>query len=138
MLQKYEIIILPFFEGNTNTSLVICWTASATATATCKLINCCHQMTFVHVYARIYTYIHMYECIHIYRCGIICNTCFVYCSRPWKFEHISIGFLSLLLRDDHQLPPPAVMFFVKSLNHDSLYVRKVRHSQFTTHAVVVL
>ncbi|KAM7385735.1 hypothetical protein PAMP_001796 [Pampus punctatissimus] len=44
---------------------------------------------------------------------------------PWKFEQISIGFLSLLLRDDHQLPPPAVLFFVKSLNHDSLYVRKV-------------
>uniref|UniRef100_A0A3Q3N6V1 Proteasome activator subunit 4a n=1 Tax=Mastacembelus armatus TaxID=205130 RepID=A0A3Q3N6V1_9TELE len=44
---------------------------------------------------------------------------------PWKFEHISIGFLSLLLRDDHQLPSPAVTFFVKSLNHDSLYVRKV-------------
>uniref|UniRef100_A0AAQ5XT79 Proteasome activator Blm10 mid region domain-containing protein n=1 Tax=Amphiprion ocellaris TaxID=80972 RepID=A0AAQ5XT79_AMPOC len=50
---------------------------------------------------------------------------FVQLSRPWKFEHIAIGFLSLLLRDDHQLPPPAVMFFVKSLNHDSLYVRKV-------------
>uniref|UniRef100_A0A8D3D6Z0 Proteasome activator subunit 4 n=1 Tax=Scophthalmus maximus TaxID=52904 RepID=A0A8D3D6Z0_SCOMX len=46
-------------------------------------------------------------------------------NMPWKFEHISIGFLSLLLRDDHELPPPAVMFFVKSLNHDSLYVRKV-------------
>ncbi|KAG7241635.1 hypothetical protein INR49_025411 [Caranx melampygus] len=46
-------------------------------------------------------------------------------NMPWKFEHIAIGFLSLLLRDDHQLPPPAVMFFVKSLNHDSLYVRKV-------------
>uniref|UniRef100_A0A7N6FBN0 Proteasome activator subunit 4 n=1 Tax=Anabas testudineus TaxID=64144 RepID=A0A7N6FBN0_ANATE len=44
---------------------------------------------------------------------------------PWKFEHIAIGFLSLLLRDDQQLPPAAVMFFVKSLNHDSLYVRKV-------------
>ncbi|KAG8000039.1 Proteasome activator complex subunit 4A [Nibea albiflora] len=44
---------------------------------------------------------------------------------PWKFEHIAIGFLSLLLRDDHQLPPPAITFFVKSLNHDSLYVRKV-------------
>uniref|UniRef100_A0A8C9XHG4 Proteasome activator subunit 4 n=1 Tax=Sander lucioperca TaxID=283035 RepID=A0A8C9XHG4_SANLU len=44
---------------------------------------------------------------------------------PWKFEHIAIGFLSLLLRDDHELPPPAVTFFVKSLNHDSLYVRKV-------------
>uniref|UniRef100_A0A673CDK3 Proteasome activator subunit 4a n=1 Tax=Sphaeramia orbicularis TaxID=375764 RepID=A0A673CDK3_9TELE len=46
-------------------------------------------------------------------------------TEPWKFEHIAIGFLSLLLRDDHQLPPAAVMFFVKSLNHDSLYVRKV-------------
>ncbi|KAM9803831.1 proteasome activator complex subunit 4A [Neosynchiropus ocellatus] len=46
-------------------------------------------------------------------------------NMPWKFEHIAIGFMSLLLRDDHQLPPAAVMFFVKSLNHDSLYVRKV-------------
>ncbi|XP_029305181.1 proteasome activator complex subunit 4A isoform X1 [Cottoperca gobio] len=46
-------------------------------------------------------------------------------NMPWKFEHIAIGFMSLLLRDDHQLPPPAVTFFVKSLNHDSLYVRKV-------------
>ncbi|XP_068596993.1 proteasome activator complex subunit 4A [Brachionichthys hirsutus] len=46
-------------------------------------------------------------------------------NMPWKFEHIAIGFLSLLLRDDHQLPPAAVSFFVKSLNHDSLYVRKV-------------
>ncbi|XP_061602006.1 proteasome activator complex subunit 4A isoform X1 [Cololabis saira] len=46
-------------------------------------------------------------------------------NMPWKFEHIAIGFLSLLLRDDHHLPPAAVTFFVKSLNHDSLYVRKV-------------
>ncbi|KAF7220060.1 proteasome activator complex subunit 4A isoform X2 [Nothobranchius furzeri] len=46
-------------------------------------------------------------------------------NMPWKFEHIAIGFLSLLLRDDHQLPPAAVTFFVESLNHDSLYVRKV-------------
>uniref|UniRef100_A0A3Q0SVQ3 Proteasome activator subunit 4 n=1 Tax=Amphilophus citrinellus TaxID=61819 RepID=A0A3Q0SVQ3_AMPCI len=53
------------------------------------------------------------------------NTDFVSHSRPWKFEHIAIGFLSLLLRDDHQLPPAAVLFFVKSLNHESLYVRKV-------------
>ncbi|XP_072293387.1 proteasome activator complex subunit 4A isoform X1 [Eucyclogobius newberryi] len=44
---------------------------------------------------------------------------------PWKFEHIAIGFMSLLLRDDNQLPPAAITFFVKSLNHDSLYVRKV-------------
>ncbi|KAM6956793.1 proteasome activator complex subunit 4A [Aplochiton taeniatus] len=46
-------------------------------------------------------------------------------NMPWKFEHIAIGFLSLLLRDDHQLPPRAVLFFVKNLNHDSLLVRKV-------------
>ncbi|XP_048863845.1 proteasome activator complex subunit 4A isoform X1 [Brienomyrus brachyistius] len=44
---------------------------------------------------------------------------------PWKFEHIAIGFLSLLLRDDHPLPPKAVLFFVKSLNHDALIVRKM-------------
>ncbi|KAJ8248283.1 hypothetical protein GJAV_G00240340 [Gymnothorax javanicus] len=44
---------------------------------------------------------------------------------PWKFEHIAIGFLSLLLRDDHPLPSPAVRFFVQSLNHDALIVRKV-------------
>ncbi|KAF3842217.1 hypothetical protein F7725_024168 [Dissostichus mawsoni] len=46
-------------------------------------------------------------------------------NMPWKFEHIAIGFLSLLLRDDRLLPPAAITFFVKSLNHDSLYVRKV-------------
>ncbi|XP_062859085.1 proteasome activator complex subunit 4B isoform X2 [Trichomycterus rosablanca] len=44
---------------------------------------------------------------------------------PWKFEHMAIGFLSLLLRDDHPLPPRAVHFFVQSLNHDALVVRKV-------------
>uniref|UniRef100_A0A8C2H092 Proteasome activator subunit 4b n=1 Tax=Cyprinus carpio TaxID=7962 RepID=A0A8C2H092_CYPCA len=44
---------------------------------------------------------------------------------PWKFEHIAIGFLSLLLRDDYPLPAPAVLFFVQSLNHDALVVRKV-------------
>ncbi|XP_061914340.1 proteasome activator complex subunit 4A [Entelurus aequoreus] len=46
-------------------------------------------------------------------------------NSPWKFEHVAIGLLSLLLRDDHQLPPAAVLFFIKTLNHDSLYVRKV-------------
>uniref|UniRef100_A0A8C2DIH5 Proteasome activator subunit 4b n=1 Tax=Cyprinus carpio TaxID=7962 RepID=A0A8C2DIH5_CYPCA len=46
--------------------------------------------------------------------------------QPWKFEHIAIGFLSLLLRDDYPLPAPAVLFFVQSLNHDALVVRKVR------------
>ncbi|XP_063047941.1 proteasome activator complex subunit 4A [Engraulis encrasicolus] len=44
---------------------------------------------------------------------------------PWKFEHISVGFLSLMLRDDTPLPANAVLYFVKSLNHDSLLVRKV-------------
>lgn len=67
----------------------------------------------------------------------VCNLCFVYRSRPWKFEHIAIGFLSLLLRDDHQLPPPAITFFVKSLNHDSLYVRKVCHAYIMRHVVVL-
>uniref|UniRef100_A0A4W5P0V8 Proteasome activator subunit 4 n=1 Tax=Hucho hucho TaxID=62062 RepID=A0A4W5P0V8_9TELE len=50
--------------------------------------------------------------------------CSVWC-RPWKFEHNAIGFMSLLLRDDHPLPSPAILFFVKSLNHDSLLVRKL-------------
>ncbi|KAI4905889.1 hypothetical protein NFI96_014094 [Prochilodus magdalenae] len=44
---------------------------------------------------------------------------------PWKFEHIAIGFLSLMLRDDCPLLSRAVLFFVQSLNHDSLLVRKV-------------
>ncbi|RXM29311.1 Proteasome activator complex subunit 4 [Acipenser ruthenus] len=44
---------------------------------------------------------------------------------PWKFEHIAIGFLSLLLRDDKPIPVPAIRFFVQSLNHDALVVRKV-------------
>uniref|UniRef100_A0A8C2Q7X1 Proteasome activator subunit 4a n=1 Tax=Cyprinus carpio TaxID=7962 RepID=A0A8C2Q7X1_CYPCA len=44
-------------------------------------------------------------------------------GRPWKFEQIAIGFLSLMLRDDHPLPSSAVLFFVESLNHDSLLVR---------------
>ncbi|MGH0173133.1 UNVERIFIED_CONTAM: hypothetical protein FKN15_013552 [Acipenser sinensis] len=43
---------------------------------------------------------------------------------PWKFEHIAIGFLSLLLRDDKPIPVPAIRFFVQSLNHDALVVRK--------------
>lgn len=52
--------------------------------------------------------------------------------RPWKFEHIAIGFLSLLLRDDHPLPAPAVRFLVQSLNHDALVVRKV-HDHILVH-----
>lgn len=46
--------------------------------------------------------------------------------RPWKFEQIAIGFLSLMLRDDQPLPSSAVLFFIESLNHDSLLVRNVR------------
>ncbi len=46
-------------------------------------------------------------------------------GRPWKFEQIAIGFLSLMLRDDHPLPSSAVLFFVENLNHDSLLVRNV-------------
>lgn len=46
-------------------------------------------------------------------------------SRPWKFEHIGIGFLSLLLRDDRILPTRAIKFFVQCLNHDAIVVRKV-------------
>ncbi|XP_051507905.1 proteasome activator complex subunit 4A isoform X2 [Myxocyprinus asiaticus] len=44
-------------------------------------------------------------------------------NMPWKFEQIAIGFLTLMLRDDHPLPSSAVLFFVQSLNHDSLLVR---------------
>uniref|UniRef100_A0A8C1B7R2 Proteasome activator subunit 4 n=1 Tax=Cyprinus carpio carpio TaxID=630221 RepID=A0A8C1B7R2_CYPCA len=42
---------------------------------------------------------------------------------PWKFKQIAVGFLSLMLRDDHPLPSSAVFFFIESLNHDSLLVR---------------
>uniref|UniRef100_A0A803SKN4 Proteasome activator subunit 4 n=1 Tax=Anolis carolinensis TaxID=28377 RepID=A0A803SKN4_ANOCA len=45
--------------------------------------------------------------------------------KPWKFEHIGIGFLSLLLRDDRVLPVRAIKFFVECLNHDALVVRKM-------------
>ncbi|XP_075452050.1 proteasome activator complex subunit 4 isoform X1 [Ascaphus truei] len=44
---------------------------------------------------------------------------------PWKFEHIGIGFLSLLLRDDHVLPLRAIKYLVQCLNHDALIVRKM-------------
>ncbi|XP_026508317.1 proteasome activator complex subunit 4 [Terrapene carolina triunguis] len=44
---------------------------------------------------------------------------------PWKFEHIGIGFLSLLLRDDRVLPVHAIRFFVQCLNHDAIVVRKM-------------
>uniref|UniRef100_A0A8C8I491 Uncharacterized protein n=1 Tax=Oncorhynchus tshawytscha TaxID=74940 RepID=A0A8C8I491_ONCTS len=68
------------------------------------------------------------HCYHLYFPSLCLKTFFTHCSaccRPWKFEHNAIGFMSLLLRDDHPLPSPAVLFFVKSLNHDSLLVRKL-------------
>ncbi|XP_006791331.1 proteasome activator complex subunit 4B [Neolamprologus brichardi] len=44
---------------------------------------------------------------------------------PWKFEHMATEWLSLLLREDHPLPPDAVLYFTQSLVHDSISVRKV-------------
>ncbi|KAM5165243.1 proteasome activator complex subunit 4 [Mantella aurantiaca] len=44
---------------------------------------------------------------------------------PWKFEHIGIGFLSLLLRDDNVLPLRAIRYLVQCLTHDALIVRKM-------------
>uniref|UniRef100_A0A8C1XWS5 Proteasome activator subunit 4b n=1 Tax=Cyprinus carpio TaxID=7962 RepID=A0A8C1XWS5_CYPCA len=59
------------------------------------------------------------------KASLICEYVIMCVIRPWKFEHIAIGFLSLLLRDDYPLPAPAVLFFVQSLNHDALVVRKM-------------
>ncbi|XP_068162395.1 proteasome activator complex subunit 4B-like [Antennarius striatus] len=44
---------------------------------------------------------------------------------PWKFEHMATDLLVLQLRDDHPLPPDAVLYFTQSLIHDSLSIRKV-------------
>ncbi|XP_061562704.1 LOW QUALITY PROTEIN: proteasome activator complex subunit 4B-like [Phycodurus eques] len=44
---------------------------------------------------------------------------------PWKFEHTAADLLSLLLRDDHPLPPDAVLYFTQSLIHDSITIRTV-------------
>ncbi|KAK7918864.1 hypothetical protein WMY93_010148 [Mugilogobius chulae] len=44
---------------------------------------------------------------------------------PWKFEHMCADLLSLLLRDDHPLPPDAVLYFTQGLVHDSISIRKV-------------
>ncbi|XP_058477820.1 proteasome activator complex subunit 4B isoform X2 [Solea solea] len=52
-------------------------------------------------------------------------TCLEDRDLPWKFEHMASDFLSLLLRDDHPLPPDAVLFFTQSLVHDSISIRKV-------------
>uniref|UniRef100_A0A8C9ZBT7 Proteasome activator subunit 4 n=1 Tax=Sander lucioperca TaxID=283035 RepID=A0A8C9ZBT7_SANLU len=47
------------------------------------------------------------------------------CFRPWKFEHMAADLLSLQLREDHPLPPDAVLYFTQSLIHDSISIRKV-------------
>ncbi|XP_046888598.1 proteasome activator complex subunit 4B-like [Hypomesus transpacificus] len=44
---------------------------------------------------------------------------------PWKFEHMATDLLSLQLRDDHPLPPDAILYFTQGLTHDSLSIRKV-------------
>ncbi|KAM9425985.1 proteasome activator complex subunit 4B [Pholidichthys leucotaenia] len=44
---------------------------------------------------------------------------------PWKFEHMATDLLSLLLREDHPLPPDAVLYFTQSLIHDSISIRKI-------------
>ncbi|KAM6951408.1 proteasome activator complex subunit 4B [Aplochiton taeniatus] len=44
---------------------------------------------------------------------------------PWKFEHLATDLLSLQLRDDHPLPPDAVLYFTQGLTHDSLSIRTV-------------
>ncbi len=45
--------------------------------------------------------------------------------RPWKFEHMATDLLCLQLREDHPLPPDAVLYFTQSLIHDSISIRKV-------------
>lgn len=57
-------------------------------------------------------------------CGCVC-ICVCLCHRPWKFEHMAADLLSLLLREDHPLPPDAVLYFTQSLIHDSISIRKV-------------
>uniref|UniRef100_A0A8C4HXU1 Proteasome activator complex subunit 4 n=1 Tax=Dicentrarchus labrax TaxID=13489 RepID=A0A8C4HXU1_DICLA len=49
----------------------------------------------------------------------------VVAASPWKFEHMATDLLSLQLRDDHPLPPDAVLFFTQGLIHDSISIRKV-------------
>ncbi|XP_037609870.1 proteasome activator complex subunit 4B-like [Sebastes umbrosus] len=44
---------------------------------------------------------------------------------PWKFEHMATDLLALQLREDHPLPPDAVLYFTQSLTHDSISIRKV-------------
>ncbi|KAK0140557.1 Proteasome activator complex subunit 4B [Merluccius polli] len=44
---------------------------------------------------------------------------------PWKFEHMATDLLALQLRDDHAVPPDAVLYFTQGLTHDSLSIRTV-------------
>uniref|UniRef100_A0A8C5CEE9 Uncharacterized protein n=1 Tax=Gadus morhua TaxID=8049 RepID=A0A8C5CEE9_GADMO len=44
---------------------------------------------------------------------------------PWKFEHMAADLLALQLRDDHAVPPAAVLYFTQSLTNDSLGLRTV-------------
>ncbi|KAF7667140.1 hypothetical protein LDENG_00077040 [Lucifuga dentata] len=44
---------------------------------------------------------------------------------PWKFEHMATDLLSLQLREDHPLPPDAVLYFTQALIHNSISIRKV-------------
>ncbi|CAL8307041.1 unnamed protein product [Boreogadus saida] len=44
---------------------------------------------------------------------------------PWKFEHMAADLLALQLRDDHAVPPDAVLYFTQSLTNDSLGLRTV-------------
>uniref|UniRef100_A0A8C5MEZ8 Proteasome activator subunit 4 n=1 Tax=Leptobrachium leishanense TaxID=445787 RepID=A0A8C5MEZ8_9ANUR len=58
-------------------------------------------------------------------CCVLTRVCVCMRDVPWKFEHIGIGFLSLLLRDDRVLPARAIRYLVQCLNHDALIVRKM-------------
>lgn len=55
----------------------------------------------------------------------LCGLYICFCFRPWKFEHMATDLLALLLRDDHPLPPDAVLYFTQTLVHDSISIRKV-------------
>lgn len=58
-------------------------------------------------------------------CGVCCHMRVCSCFRPWKFEHMATDLLYLQLREDHPLPPDAVLYFTQGLVHDSISIRKV-------------
>nr|XP_054604918.1 proteasome activator complex subunit 4B-like [Nothobranchius furzeri] len=51
--------------------------------------------------------------------------------QPWKFDHMATDLLALLLRDDHPLPPDAVLYFTQSIVHDSITIRKSPFAEIT-------